>query len=326
MLASGRERSPLGDRAGMQWDDKEPMANSWWEIRVLCNPVLEETIFWRLGTFGCQGTATYRKENGLEIAAYLPQAQFKFLDLSAMALLLRQDALAQELPPPRVGWDIIEDEDWASSWKEHWQPQKIGDLFWVYPAWLTPPTDSDRHIIRLDPGAAFGTGIHPTTQLCLEAMEMRLAKAAETHPLIADIGCGSGILSIAALRMGAGKVYAVDTDSLAVNATRANGKLNDFEAQRLTVEQGSIERLSLTLERSVDGILCNILADTIVRLIPQMSAIAAPNCWGILSGILLDQANTVRETLYENGWSVGALWRRENWCCINIRRVAEDDR
>ncbi|MEO0947518.1 MAG: 50S ribosomal protein L11 methyltransferase [Cyanobacteria bacterium J06641_5] len=301
------------------------MANSWWEIRVLCNPVLEETIFWRLETFGCQGTATSRQENGLEIAAYLPQIKFRFLDLSAMALLLRQDALALELPPPRVAWDIIEDEDWASSWKEHWEPQEIGDIFLVYPAWLTPPTDSDRHIIRLDPGAAFGTGIHPTTQLCLEAMEMRLAKAPETQPVIADIGCGSGILSAAALLMGASKVYAADTDSLAVNTARANGLLNGMDAQRLIVELGSIERLGLAIERPVDGILCNILAETIVKLIPQMTTIAAPNCWGVLSGILLDQANSVREALYEHGWSVGALWRRENWCCINIRRVVEDD-
>ncbi len=281
--------------------------------------MLEELVFWRLSEFGCRGTATERQGSGLAISAYLPQIKIKFLDLSALALQLRQDALAQELPLPRVVWDIVEDRDWASVWKEHWQPQKIGDKFWIYPAWMTPPTDSDRHIIRLDPGVAFGSGIHPTTQLCLESMEMKLAKAAQTQPVIADIGCGSGILSIAAALMGAEKVYAVDTDSLAISATRANRDLNEIAPERLVAEQGSVERLSLVADRPVDGILCNILAETIVKLIPQMTAIAKPNCWGILSGILLEQGESVREVLTEHGWKVGTLWRRDNWCCMNVR-------
>lgn len=300
------------------------MANSWWEIRVLCSPVMEDIIFWRLSEFGCRGTATERQGSSLAIAAYLPQIKVKFLDLSALALQLRQDALAQELPIPRVVWDIVEDRDWASSWKEHWQPQEIGDRFWVYPAWMTPPTDSSRHIIRLDPGVAFGTGIHPTTQLCLEAMEMRLAKAAETQPTIADIGCGSGILSIGAAHMGARKIYAVDTDPIAINATQANRDLNKITAQRLVVEQGSVERLSLLADGPVDGILCNILAETIIKLIPQMTAISKPNSWAILSGILLEQGESVREVLLEHGWSIGTLWRRDNWCCMNVRFPKRD--
>jgi ribosomal protein L11 methyltransferase len=254
------------------------------------------------------------------IGAYLPQEQAHLLDLAALALALRQDALCIGLPIPAVQWDLIDEEDWSSTWKEHWQPQAIGDRFLINPAWLPKPEKSDRIILQLEPGVAFGTGDHATTQLCLESLEMRLGGDIKDL-VIADIGCGSGILSIGAMLLGAKQGYAVDTDPLAVKAARESRDLNGIAAERLLIEEGSVERVAALINAPVDGIVCNILAEVIIDLIPQMTALVHPHTWGIFSGILLDQAKPVADTLEENGWVVAALWKRQDWCCMNVRRT-----
>lgn len=294
------------------------MANNWWEIQVLCDPALEDLVFLRVETFGCRGTASEMKGHSCLISAYLPQERAHLLDLAALSLLFRQDALCVNLPIPAVQWNLIEEEDWSSSWKQHWHPEEIGDRFVINPAWLPVP-ETDRLVLQLDPGVAFGTGAHPTTQLCLEALEMRLGYE-ETHATIADIGCGSGILSIGAILLGAKQVYAVDTDPLAVKSTRRNRELNKIDESLLQAQLGSVEMIAQMSEEPVDGIVCNILAEVIIDLIPQMDAISKPSTWGIISGVLLDQAKPVADTLEQYGWVVATLWRRKDWCCFTIRR------
>lgn len=295
------------------------MANSWWEIQILSDTALEELIFWRLEEFGCRGMSSETKGHSCLTCAYLLQEEAQLLDVAALALLLRQDALCSELPIPAVQWNLIDEEDWASNWKQHWQPQEVGDRLLIYPAWLPIPDPSDRLLLKLEPGVAFGTGDHATTQLCLESLEMRLGVDA-AEAVIADVGCGSGILSVGALLLGAKRVYAVDTDPLAVKSTCENRELNQIAVDRLIVDEGSVDRLLQLLEGPVDGIVCNILAEVIIDLIPQMTPMTKSTTWGALSGILLDQAKPVADTLEENGWIVAALWKRQDWCCLNIRR------
>ncbi|MGA1284727.1 MAG: 50S ribosomal protein L11 methyltransferase [Prochlorothrix sp.] len=295
------------------------MVNSWWHIQVVGDPILEDLIFWRLDDFGCRGMAREAKGSSYLVHSYMPQEQAHSLDLAALALLLRQDALTLGFGAPQTQWGLIDEEDWASSWKSYWQPQNIGDRFLICPSWLEPP-DTDRLVMRLDPGVAFGTGTHPTTQLCLESLEMRVSKDSEA--VIADIGCGSGILSIGAVMLGAKQVYGVDVDPMAVKASRSNRDFNQLTAQQLILGLGSVEQLAALSDQSLyfDGLVCNILAEVIVDLIPAMTAIAKPQAWGILSGILLDQAKPIADTLEQNGWTVATLWRRKDWCCFNIRR------
>ena len=296
------------------------MTSSWWEIKILCHPNLEESIFWRLDKFGCSGTATEPKGQSLLIKAYTPQIKIQLLDLAALSLWLHQDSLLAGLPQPLMRWKLIDEEDWSSSWKQYWQPTEVGDRFLIYPAWLTPPEDSERLILRLDPGVAFGTGTHQTTQLCLESLEMRLSISA-SDIVLADVGCGSGILAIGAVLLGATKVYAVDTDLLAVESARSNRHLNQIHPDNLTINQGSVAELLELLPEGVDGIVCNILADVIMDLMPQLSQLIKPNGWAILSGILLDQTQAIADTLEQNGWVVAALWKRQEWCCFQIRRA-----
>ncbi len=297
--------------------------NYWWEIQVLGHPLLEESFFWRLQKFGCQGMASERKGEDLLIRAYLPAERVAWLDLSALALWLREDAIAAELDVPLTNVAVINEEDWSSSWKKHWHPQEIGDLLIIYPAWEEVPAEGvgDRHILRLDPGSAFGTGTHATTQLCLEALEMRLyGVTPEQHVSVADIGCGSGILSIGALMLGAEMIYAVDTDILAIKATHHNRRLNQLPEEQLWVAEGGIDRLLERLPEPVHGFVCNILAETIMELIPKFEKVVRPEGWGILSGILLEQVPMVAEVLDRHHWVVATLWKRQDWACLTIRR------
>ena len=307
------------------------MSNRWWEIQVKCESILEESVFWRLEKFGCSGTVREievidGKQNpelksGKEqilIKTYIPEIKTQPLDLAALSLWLEQDAKVLEAEGCHTQWQLIDEEDWASGWKDYWQPMPIGDRFLIYPAWETPPENSDRLVLRLDPGAAFGTGTHPTTRLCLESLEMRLS--GESAGLrIADIGCGSGILSIGSILLGAKKVYAVDTDALATKTCRSNCRLNEVNRESIIVRDGSIE--NLIVENEVfDGVVCNILANIIVELFPQFNQITHEKSWAILSGILLTQADQIADIVEQHGWTVAALWRRKDWCCFNIRR------
>jgi ribosomal protein L11 methyltransferase len=148
---------------------------------------------------------------------------------------------------------------------------------------------------------------------------MRLGFDDKEH-VVADIGCGSGILSIGAVLLGATKVYALDTDPLAVRSTISNRQLNRVNSQQLVAELGSIDRLKEMVDEPIDGLMCNILAEVIIDLIPQFTAISKPTTWAVLSGILLDQAKPIADTLEQHGWIVATLWKRQDWCCFNIRR------
>jgi len=296
------------------------MTENWWEIRVNYIPELEDTVFWRLQEFGCQGTALMKEGDNWLIKAYIPDISVETVDLENLSLSLQQDYItAGQENPPIVTWQSICNEDWASSWKQHWQPMNIGDRISVYPAWIEPPSDSQRLIIRLDPGSAFGTGVHATTQLCLESLERHI-KDSEIDLNLADIGCGSGILSIGARLLGAKQVTAVDTDILAVKATEENSLFNQVD--NIKVFQGSIELVKQQGEK-YDGIVCNILAEIIKPMIPDMLDIVKPDGWVILSGILVEQSDDVISILKQHGWAIASFWQRDNWCCLNARRIDE---
>jgi ribosomal protein L11 methyltransferase len=303
----------------------ETLKSRWWEISVLSDRSLEESIFWRLQQFGCQGMACQGIALGqnlqLKINAYIPHQKISWLDLSALSLLLKQDATVLSKPLPSLLYKLIWDEDWSSSWKQHWHPQPIGDRFTIYPAWIEVPTEDSRQALRIDPGSAFGTGTHATTQMSLEALEFRMWGATEIADFrFADIGCGSGILGIGAIFLGAKQVYAVDTDFLAIEAMHHNCKLNQISEDRFWVTEGSIQTLLANIPQPLHGFACNIQANIIAPMIPHFVKLIKPDGWGILSGILVDQAPQIMDILHKEGWTVATLWKRDQWSCLTIRR------
>ncbi len=192
---------------------------------------------------------------------------------------------------PQAEFQEIADENWMAAWKDHYHPIPIGKKLLVLPAWIKQE-DKSRIAVKIDPSMAFGTGTHPSTQLCLELVEDY------THPgePVIDIGCGSGILSIAAIKMGASRALAVDIDPASVKATLENGAANEVEGS-IETGQGSVAEIlerKFTLQNA-PVVLANILAPVLIRLFDAgMANLVAPGGVIILAGILAEQGESVQ--------------------------------
>ena len=293
----------------------------WWRLTMACPPELEESLVWKLTDLGLHRHAVQHAPetpDQKQLLLWLPQPEWP--EAERQQLLASLEPLAEPfgLPLPQGHWDDVADEDWSLSWKQHWQPDPVGDGLLILPAWLeVPPEHGERLVIRMDPGSAFGTGSHPTTRLCLEALE----KAPPVGALVADLGCGSGVLGLAALGLGATAVVAADTDSLAVRATGDNRELNGRAGDQLKVSLGSVEALQELLEgRRADLLLCNILAPVIEALAPGFDSLVAPEGRALLSGLLVDQAPRLEQVLGDLGWRVTARGSQARWGLLEIRR------
>jgi ribosomal protein L11 methyltransferase len=221
----------------------------------------------------------------------------------------------QELPEPV--FRELADQDWMSAWKEHYQPIPVGERIMILPAWVEkdPP---DRIPVRIDPSMAFGTGIHPSTQLCLQMIETYLRPG---NPMI-DVGCGSGVLSIAALKLGAKYVAAVDTDPMAVRATQENALINKI-VKDLEVRRGSIEQVlegHLAVERA-PLVMANILASVVISLLGEgLAWLVSPGGVLVVSGILAEQEDRVKEAAEEKGLNFMETRRMADWVALGFRR------
>ena len=301
---------------------------SWWRLELACPPELEESLLWKLELLGVPRVALRHRPEApqqRQLLAWLPAADWPEAERQQLeaALAPLAEPFALQLPP--ITWTRQDDEDWSLSWKQHWQPDPVGRTLLILPVWLElPAAHADRRVIRLDPGSAFGTGSHPTTRLCLEAIEALADQAGGSLGSIrvADLGCGSGILGLAALLQGAARVAAVDTDSLAVRATQDNAALSGC-SDRLQVGLGSAQTLATLLEgRPADLLLCNILAPVIEALSPTFHTLLGATGVGLLSGLLVDQAPGLEQALLEQGWRAQLTAQQGLWGLMTIRRVA----
>ena len=292
----------------------------WWRLSMPCPPELEESLAWKLNDLGLHRFAVQHSPetpHQKTLLVWLPQPEWPLVEREQ--LLASFEPLSQPfgLAFPAGVWDEVADEDWSLSWKQHWQPDPVGQQLLILPAWLEVPMEhADRLVIRMDPGSAFGTGSHPTTRLCLEALEASPPQSL----LVADLGCGSGVLGLASLLLGADAVLAADTDSLAVRATEGNRTLNDCSEHRLKVALGSVETLQALLAgRRADLMLCNILAPVIEALSPGFESLIAPNGRALLSGLLVDRAPRLKEVLNAQGWRVTQELAQGRWGLLEIR-------
>lgn len=212
------------------------------------------------------------------------------IDASPRTLVdrLARDCALAALPPHDV--EFVADQNWARAWMDHFKPLRFGQRLWVCPSWLTPP-DPDAVTILLDPGLAFGSGTHATTALCLEWLE-RQALAAKT---IIDYGCGSGILAIAALKLGARAAWGVDTDPQALIVSRENAVRNGIGAELTLLPP---EQLPAGLQ--ADIVIANILAGPLISLAGRLTESVTPGSWLVLSGLLANQTREVSKHYVKN--------------------------
>jgi ribosomal protein L11 methyltransferase len=203
-------------------------------------------------------------------------------------------------PLPSSVFTFIEDEDWMAAWKKHYNPVLIGNKLQIVPSWMNPP-DPSRIPIRINPGMAFGTGTHPSTQMCLEHLETYAPKG---KPII-DLGCGSGILSIAAIKLGADHALAVDIDEQAVRNTRENAEINQV-LEKIESSLGSLQEIREKRFSIYEApvVVVNILAPVIVSLFQSgLGDLVEKNGILILAGILDSQFEDVEKIATEKGFS-----------------------
>ena len=278
---------------------------------------LEDSFYWILSDLGIHRFSIEHDPSNSctkKLFVWLPLNEFSLKERDNITQSLVSMAETFKLTLPPCEWIQLKDEDWSLSWKKSWKPDPIGKSILILPAWLDVPQNFlARKIIRLDPGSAFGTGSHPSTRLCIEALD-------DDPPVgqtIADIGCGSGILSIVALKLGAKSTLSVDIDSLAISATKTNSVLNDLSGNCLNVFPGSIEQIEANLPKEkIDLILCNILAPVIKTLGPGFRKIMGHKGKIVLSGLLVQQIRELKEFFLQLGWQVLKIKTKDKWALM----------
>ena len=297
-------------------------SKDWYKLTFLINSNSEEVIIWKLNDLGIVSYSfEYLLENqNKKVNIWLPFTDWnkdlrKNLEHKISKLLNIND-----IDNNFFEWSVIEEEDWLTSWKKYWGPELVGNHLLILPCWIDlHETYKNKKIIKIDPGAAFGTGSHPSTYLCLERMENILF----TGKKVLDIGSGSGILSVTARSLGAKEIYAVDNDYLAINSTKSNYQLNFGNLDNLNTYFGTFNKVvRKELINEFDFILCNILAEVIKGIIPDISNCLRNNGEVIFSGILNSQKDEVIKILNINHLKLIEVSSKKDWVCIAAQKAS----
>ena len=228
-------------------------------------------------------------------------------DLQSVLVCLRSTLGGHDLPHVI---SPLEDKDWEREWMDNYHPMRFGERLWICPSWHQPP-DVDAVTVMLDPGLAFGTGTHPTTALCLEWLDAQ--DVVGKH--IIDYGCGSGILAVAAAKLGAQQVWAVDYDPQALHATTLNAEKNAVSTLVHTVLPNDLSR------DTADIMLANILAGPLIELAPLFAELVRPGGAIVLSGILNTQSDAVMQR-YQPWFDMAPATERDEWMRLSGVRKA----
>ena len=285
----------------------------WVEITVVTAAPAVEAIANILLECRSGGVAEEATPSGhVLLRGYLPVGPATRVTLSAIRDRIRTlPTYGLDTGPATVETEEIEDEGWAHAWKIHFKPFAIGRL-WITPTWDHTPPPHDAVIVELDPGMAFGSGLHPSTQMCLEM----LSRGLWADATVFDVGSGSGILSIAAAKLGAARVLARDNDPVAVEVARHNVSYNRVD-DRVTVEQGDLLR---GVEGQANLILANLIADTHLDFLSAALPSLLPNGMLAASGIIADRLLEVEAVARAAGFRVADSLRSGEWRCAILSR------
>jgi ribosomal protein L11 methyltransferase len=304
---------------------------SWLEVSLTVNGELAEAVADVLARFAFSGVMMEQgvkymddEDAGTPAGPIIVRAYLEMNDRIEETRQKLEEALyylgmIQPLPDPV--YKQIADQNWMEAWKQHYKPILIGQRLVILPAWMNSP-DPNRVAIKIDPGMAFGTGTHPTTQLCLELMEARVGEGDCPPLLVIDIGCGSGILSITALKLGAKSALGVDIDSGSIKNARENAGINQV-GEELILEVGSVQEV-------LDGkfafskaplVVANILAPVIIRLFDgSLADLVEENGAIILSGILQEQEQAVIQAGQARGLRLNERRQMGDWVALTMSR------
>ena len=233
-------------------------------------------------------------------------------DNAAEALEFLKERLTAEKIPFEAGSIGVDDADWNENWKKYFKPIEIGEKLAVVPSWEEYENRENRTILSIDPGAAFGTGTHATTSLCLELLQGFVDDDTE----MLDIGCGSGILGLASVLLGCKKAFGVDIDAQSVKTARENAEINGI-SDKATFEVGDLTQVV----SGKYGVICaNIVADVIIRLLPDVDEFMTEGGVLIVSGIIDIRKDDVLKAVNDNGFKIADQKYKDNWCAFVLKK------
>lgn len=247
--------------------------------------------------------------------ADVPESEAVVAEVKQAIALLRKTAEASEYGTLSVVVTRVDDADWENGWKQYYKPLLIGERLYVTPCWIEEPVPEGRVKLKLDPGVAFGTGEHHTTRMCMELLE----KAVQPGCDILDLGCGSGILSVAGILLGAKDAVAVDIDPVAEHVALENAKMNGLDEAHYHVLIGDVltnEPLRQTIRRGYDVVVANIVASVIIALAPFARTCCKKGAPFIVSGVIDEREDEVRQAIEREGFTVTEILRSEGWVAM----------
>ena len=255
-------------------------------------------------------------DEGVVIKAYLPVNSFLGDTIDAIKESINNLLLFDiDLGKNVVSISEVNEEEWATAWKKYYNPVKISERFTIVPTWEDyTPVSSDELIIELDPGMAFGTGTHPTTVMCIQALE----RTVKPGDLVVDVGTGSGVLSIAAALLDAKRIQSLDLDEVAVQSAKQNVEINNVQ-DKVSVSQGN---LLDGVNEQADIVVANILAEVIMRFTDDVAKVVKPGGYFIASGIIQTKKQDVKEAIIASGFTVEETILMEDWVAIIAKRNA----
>ncbi len=304
--------------------NSKPLPKTWWQIEIKTPAKLVDSLANYLAEIGAEGfyqdlpvTPGYcpADEEYQSLTAYLPDDDTFLTKTASLSKYIEDlEKIFPQSPAASLSTRLIAEQDWGQEWKKFFRPFRIGQNLLVKPSWEAfEPGDKDL-VITLDPGMAFGTGHHPTTQMCLEALEMILGQARDREQFrVLDIGCGTGILAIGAAKLGAGQVIGIDIDALAVETARENACINNVPY----IAFGDQPVASMTSH--FDLILANLTLSALIELRPRFSSLLAAGGQLVISGIIDSQKEEMERSFLLPPFNDYQLLTQEEWLCFICR-------